>query len=321
MTAPKFLALLASTGTLLSGCDRTPQSTGTSDDTHSSILLTGRVFNDQSKPLGAVIVKLRHGLISDTTSGDGVFSIEGDLSKIPDWARTVLDTLDYYRDGNLIHFAPVAEWIDTLPDVFLVQRDISGAINLGWSVISENGISTEMPTGAVPVGSASATVWNTHGDSVSFGLEWFPLSQRYSGFVWFPYSGGIDSFKIQVKAYDSLGRILGVSQKLAFTSRAGDIPMPSFFARNTVPVVTLKASDFLVKGQASKIFALVSNPYEYPTSIWWKIGSGIWTQGSSDTLLSIPADATERNVFIRCKVVRADSLFTMDSLKIPVTNQ
>lgn len=304
----------------ISGCDNSSQATGTSDDTHSSILLTGRVFTDQSRPLGAVIVHLRHAGLSDTTDGDGRFTLRGTGATPNAIGEIALDSIDYLRDGSLVHSSGVTSWIDTLPDVFLVQRDISGSISLGWTVLSGSGISSEAPAEAIPVHSTSALLWNATGDSMPFDLEWNSESQRYSGFVWFRYTGGLDSFKVQVKALDSLGHIIGISQKLTFTSRAGDIQIPSFLGRNTIPVVALKSSETLVRGKASRIFALVSNPYDYPTTIWWKIGSGDWTPGSSDTLLNIAKDLSGSILPIRCKVVRPDSLYTMAFIKIPLSD-
>jgi|GEM_PF-7130392 len=296
------IVLLASFAiTAFWGCDRTASATGTSDDTHSSVFVTGRVFTEQNQPLGAVVVHLRHAGLTDTTNGNGVFTLTG---SIPASARSLsaVDTLDYLRDGITIYSASVATWVDTLPDLFLVQRNISGAIT----------------PGPVPVASTTATLWNAQGDSIPVPLEWNPVSQNYSGFAWFRYTGGLDSFQVRVKALDSIGRLLGESVKLAFTSRAGDILLPTFAAGNTLPVFVLSAPPSLVRGDTARIRASVTNPSGIALTYQWKIGSGPWTQGRTDTLIFVPPSTPGPNMTVNFRVSRADSLANLDSLRIPV---
>jgi hypothetical protein len=283
-------------------CDKTTSATGTSDDTHSSVSITGRVFTEESKPLGAVIVHLRHAGLTDTTNGDGAFSIKG---AIPAAARAfaAVDTLDYLRDGTVVYSVGVGAWVDTLPDLFLVQRNISGSITAG----------------SIPVASTVATLWNAKGDSIPLGLEWNTVSQNYSGFAWFRYTGGLDSFHVQVEAMDSAGRLLGKSVKLAFTSRAGDILLPTFSAGNALPGIILSGPLSLVRGDTARLRAVVTNSAVLSLAYQWRIGVGPWATSRTDTLLQVPNNLPGPNLTIHFRATRSDGIVGEDSLRIPVT--
>lgn len=298
------LALLAGiVAWTATGCDRSTEAAGTTDDTHSSIFVTGRVFNDQSRPLGAVIVKLRHAGLSDTTDGDGVFAIRGDRSNLAARALASVDTLDYLRDGQVVHSAPVSAWVDTLPDVFLVQRDLSGAIGTG----------TIFPT------SVAGTMWNARGDSLPLVLEWNLQTLSYSGFTWFRYTGAVDSFRVQVRALDSLDRITGISRVVRFTSLAGDIAMPSFDAANAFVQLALQGPSVLARGDTARLRSGATGILEIPASYSWRIGTDRWSVGAPDTLYQVPLDLPGPALWIHFRALRGDGLLSEDSLRIPVS--
>lgn len=301
----KFPTLLVLAGCLAStfvSCDENPQAGGTSDDTHSDIRISGRVFDQGSKPLGSVIVRLRGTGLSDTTDGDGRFLVAGVVPDLATRASLSKDTLDYRRDGELVHSAVVASWIETLPDLFLVQRDISGSIL----------------TGAIPVASVRTILWNARGDSLLLDAEWNALSGRYSGFSWSRYTGGLDSFQVRAFALDSLGRTIGASVKLAFTSRAGDVQIPSFVADNLVPVVSLSLPDTLVRGGSARVVASFKGAPADGFASLWRIGSGPWTAGGPDTLLLLAPDEPSRSLRIVFRAVRPDGIEVEASVDRPV---
>lgn len=285
----------------LASCELSSHSGGTSDDTHSSIAVSGRVFTQDNKPLSAVVVCLRKANLSDTTDSEGKFTLVGDI--LPAWNSTTssLDTLDYLRDGMLVHSAPVYAWIETMPDVYLVQRDISGTLS---EIPSQ-------PTNVV------ATIWNSRGEPISIDLDLNTATTRFSGFAWFRSTGGLDSFRIQIRASDSKGRPTGQSQELSFTSRAGDIQIPEFDPNNLRPRITFAVPPNSFRGAAIALHAEVKNLTGWGIQYEWSIGSGSWRKGSVDTAYTVPDDALGI-LPVRVRATRSDSLSTTDSVVIGI---
>lgn len=300
MKFPTPLVLAGCLASTFVSCDENPQAGGTSDDTHSDIRVSGRVFDERSKPLGAVIVRLRDAGLSDTTDGDGRYSIEGNLVAARSFSG--LDTADFLRDGAVVHSEGIDSWVVSLPDLFLVQRDISGSI---------------LP-GALGIASVRVALWNSRGDSIPVEVEWSPASGRYSGFSWFRYTGGLDTFQVQASARDSLGRSIGISQKLTFTSRAGDIQIPTFAADNLVPRVSLTAPERFVRGDTARVRGIVEDASGQALRYEWKIGSGGWTVGGTDTLLRVPASESGRTLAVGFRAMRDDGISDEETLVRPV---
>lgn len=288
------LAILASTLQLWS-CDQGVQVAGGSDETHSSVVdIQGRVLTKDSRPYANVIVRLRRLALLDTTDSDGRFRFQRDSLPVAARVASAVDTLDYLRDGQTILSAVVPSWITTLPDVMLVQRDLSGILagQLG-----------DVARVICVLGFPDST-------SQQIDLELVARSRRYSGFAYFRYTGGVDSFTLWVKALDDSGRMIGRSALLRFSSRAGDIALPEFDATNAVPSVRLlveTSSNTVVSSvypsadtanwrdsvNASRketihLHALVTDSFRRAARVEWNFGKG-WVQASPST--PIPATA------------------------------
>lgn len=305
MKFPIRVALAALLVSAVAGCNNQamdPVAGGTSDDTHSGISLTGRVFDGQSRPMGAVIARLRHRGLADTTNGDGRYTLRGDLSAAAGRLAASLDTLDLSRNGVVVHSLAVSAWVDTLPDVFLVQRDISG----------------EILPGQVEVGSVVALLWNTRGDTLQLPLEWNRVSRRYSGFAWSRFTGGLDTFGLEVRALDAEGHVLGLGTPLRFTSAAGDIAVPAFTMGNASVAVRLEGPSSVPRGRYASIGVDVSDPLGLPKEISWKIGDGEWVRGGPDSVFRIPVDQHSSSVLVEVSVARNDGVSGTDSFVIQV---
>jgi hypothetical protein len=298
-----FRILLPLLALWLASCELSAQSGGTSDDTHSSIAVSGRVLTQESKPLSAVVVHLRKANLSDTTDSEGKFALVGDTLVAANSSTGTLDTLDYLRDGILVHSAPVQTWIETMPDVYLVQRDISGALS---EIPSQ-------PTNVV------AKIWNTRGQSISIDLDLNTATKRFSGFAWFRSTGGLDSFRIQIRATDAKDRPTGQSQELSFTSRAGDLLIPDFDPNNLRPRITFTLPPTGKRGATIALHAEVKNLTGWGIQYEWSIGSGSWRKGRSDTTFAIPGNAPDL-LTVRVRAMRSDSLATTDSVALRIVD-
>lgn len=210
---------------LLASCDREEHIAGGSDDTHSTVLdIQGRVLTKDARPYGNVIVRLRGLGLLDTTDGEGLFRFRRDSLPVAGRAADAVDTVDYLRDGQTILSVPVPNWIATLPDVMLVQRDLSGNLLGDLTGVARVVCQLGMPDGS----------------RQSIDLELNGTSRRYSGFAYFRYTGGVDSFTARVVVLDSAGTPMGTGPTLHFTSRAGDIAFPDLGATNALPRLRLR---------------------------------------------------------------------------------
>lgn len=215
---------------------------GGSDDTHSSLEIQGRVLTKDASPYGKVIVRLRRLGIADTTDDNGRFRIASKNLGAPESGGRWIDTLDYLRDGQAIHSVAVPTSIWTAPDLYLVQRDFSGNVE-GYHQ-SLQGIWMDIVQG--------------DGGLRRIELEWNAPQHRFSGFAYFRYQAGVDSFTAIAQAIDSSGKVVGRSDSTNFTSRAGDVVLPPFSALNLLPALTMGAQ-CLADGQSWAFLATDSS--------------------------------------------------------------
>jgi hypothetical protein len=286
-------SVLPAIGSLLAGwlllvsCDDSDRLTGGSDETHSSVMdVQGRVLTSDARPLSNVIVRLRNAGFVDTTDSQGAFRLQSDSFPAVGISPAVVDTLDYLRDGQVILSVPVPAWVAILPDVMLVQRDISGAILGDGSAIAKVQGLLGLPDGS----------------SQKVELEWSSFLGRYSGFAYFRYSGGRDSFRIRIDVLDDSGRLLGRSAALRFTSLSGDLAIPTFAMANILPKVILRAGsdDFfettgldtmlVARGDSVRVFAQVPDSLSRFASLEWKLEGSTWNRQTGAG--SVPRDPT-----------------------------
>lgn len=339
---------------LLASCDSQGMVAGGSDETHSSIDIQGRVLTKDARPYGNVIVRLRGLGLQDTTDSDGLFRFQRDSMPVAARTASAVDTIDYMRDGQTVLSAAVPAWIATMPDVMLVQRDLSGQLSGPIEDISRVVCELGAPDGY-------------HHE---LDLELNPYTKRYSGFAYFRYTGGSDSFTVWVKTLDDSGRMLGRSRLLRFSSKAGDIAFPEFGANNAVPTVRIRVEDPNSHKVQSQWFsadtmdwrdsigasgkqklhlhALVVDSFRRAARVEWNLGNG-WVKSSAstpipttgcpvcyrdtaapgtssepirilyhfDTTISVPAGA-EGSWRPMVRVVDAEGNTTSDTLKVAV---
>jgi len=269
---------------LFASCDREDRVAGGSDDTHSTVVdIQGRVLTKDARPYGNVIVRLRGLGLLDTTDGEGLFRFRRDSLPLAARAADAVDTIDYQRDGQTILSVPVPTWVSVLPDVMLVQRDLSGSLGGGLEDVARVVCILNLPDGSAQ----------------EVELELGEVTRRYSGFAYFRYTGGVDSFAAVVEARDDSGRLLGRSPQVRFTSRAGDIAFPGFDATNAVPSVRLRAET-------------PENPMGWPVSIGENgVVFPVRIVGQPDTLSWRDAVVASRRETVRLHALVTDSLLRM----------
>jgi hypothetical protein len=133
-----------------------------------SIHLTGRVLDNNGNPMANTVVKLKSRCLWDTTDAKGCYCVseKKGYQKLPDPCR---DSLEFCKDSQTITKKSISNWIDTLPDLLTVQRDIYGSLS------------------SVPKSYGNMTATITGADSTPQVAQlWYNVpNQSYSGFVYF----------------------------------------------------------------------------------------------------------------------------------------
>jgi hypothetical protein len=219
---------------ILVGCDVSGEQVagGSTSETRTTLVdIQGKVVSNTGNPLPAIQVRARQLGLATTTDGNGKYQLRAEYAVL----EGTMDTLDFFRDGRKIHSLPIPAWVVTMETVVLVQREISG---------EARGLRPDHRVYAVVNGLATGTVMELENESWSeLRWTWTDYSDsltRYSGFLWFRYTGALDTFHIAIIVRDSTGLISGASEVTTFTSRRGDVVIPEFEADNQVPLFALR---------------------------------------------------------------------------------
>jgi uncharacterized protein (TIGR02145 family) len=284
----------------------TQTSTPYSSPDQYSIYLTGRVLDKDGKPMPNIIAKLIQQDIGDTTDVDGYYSISQPISHISlKSMANNLDTIQLFKDGQIITGIEISMWIDTLPDVFIVQRDIYGNLPL--------------ETDSQRVIKAVITGENISDSTPKIVELWHNLSNNsYSGFVYLVYTPQLTHYSVYINIYDNQAHLTGRSVKVNFPSTAGDINIPSFDPNNAKPTV-VAGEDTTV--DSSSIVHLYGKAIDSIGEIvkWeWDFGNtGTFKQTStSDTIIQVPPSVRQYQCII--KATDDDGNIVKDTMSVSV---
>jgi hypothetical protein len=203
----------------LSACFQTEPGGGT--ESSDGIRLTGRVVGTDLNPVAGVVVRLTSSGLTDTTDALGRYVLTGDAGKT-DGEAFVLDTLRYFKNGQSLARVSVLQWVDTLPDVQLIQRDISGLLNAtGHEVARVEAVLT-----GDGIDSANPVIAEFYHNTIS---------GNYSGFLYFAPTAYTAHYAVSIKVYGPGNKMIGQSVAVPFNSFAGNITVPEFSAGNSKP--------------------------------------------------------------------------------------
>lgn len=268
---PCLAATLLLAATALSGCTQTAPDTDTS---RHSIRLTGRVVGHNNAPVAGVAVSLSRAGLTDTTDALGRYVIT--RRKAPDETNdVVLDTLRYSMGGQALARVNVMQWIDTLPDIQVIQRDISGLLDTEGltatrieGVLTGDGIDEENP--------------------VTAEFYYNPLTGNYSGFLFFPPVSSVAHYSVQINVYGAGDVLIGQSAPVPFNSFAGNITVPAFTAGNSVPLASAGNDTAVAPGATVNLRGTASDAFGGSITKWeWSIAGSPFAQTSGgDTSFS-----------------------------------
>jgi len=269
---------------------------GTVDETDVQISLTGHVFDKEGEGVANIVARLAKTGFSDTTDSKGIYEIavsQDSLHALGISLDTLQDSLEMCQFDNVVTRMEVSEWIDTLPEVYLVQRNIYGKLNTAVKNFKRiEAVITNLDEPDSP--QQIAELWfNT-------------ATYEYSGFVYFTYKPHVQNYRIYINVYNEDSLFTGRSETVSFNSIAGDIHLPDFSPFNAVPVADA-GSDFSVytnstitlRGTATDAFGGVIVKWE------WDVGNtGTFTDISPDSSYTTTAPSSAISVAVARTISR-----------------
>lgn len=253
---------------------------GTIDETETGIGLVGSLyynghpaqyFKARLKYTGFYAVTDKNGVYSLTVSKDSLRKKGIDLSKIT-------DTLQYFNDTALVGDIGITSWIDSLPTLYIVQRDFFG----------------KFTSGTGDIGKVEAVIIQMRGSDTlrikTQSLHFFPESMGFSGFVYFTNSDSQFSYGAYINVYSKRSVFIGRSIYMGFTDDAGNIQFPDFNPCNAFPVVLAGRDTTVSAGTIVQLHARASDSFggTIEKREWDIIGQGFREITGPDTLITAP---------------------------------
>ncbi len=288
--------------------------TGTVDETDVQISLTGYIFDNEGEGVANIVARLAKTGFSDTTDSKGIYEIavsQDSLYELGISLDTLTDSIEICQFDNIVTKLEVSDWVDTLPEVYLVQRNIYGKLNTAVKNFKR----------------IEAVIANLDdpGSSLQIAELWFnTATYEYSGFVYFTFKPYVQNYRIYINVYNEDSLFTGRSETVNFNSIAGDIHLPDFNPFNTVPVAGA-GSDFSVytnntitlKGTATDAFGGTIVKWE------WDAGNtGTFIDVSPDSCYTTAAPSSAIKDFpCILRVTDNDANVALDTVNILVTEQ
>jgi len=277
--------------------------------TSNKIVLTGRVLDKNNAPVEGIVAKLAVNGFADTTDSDGQYFIEGELpdevlAKLS--AAEVLDTVIISRVEQQITSIDVVEWVDTLPDVKIAQRDFSGELanknnDVGKveAVLTGDGISEDDPI-------IAEFFYN---DNVN----------EYSGFIYFPATNDKQNFEIYINIYNSEGKFTGRSETIDFNSLAGDITISTFSSLGALPMAFAGKDTIVSIKDTIILHGEGTDTFDGKIVAWeWSIGGPGFGETSMGDSAIIAPDTENTNYICIFRVTDDDGNIAADTIIVKV---
>lgn len=303
LNRPILLLLLT---LLLCGCSD-KDLTGSEVTNENMISLTGKVIDQHGKGVAGVEARLATYGFVDTTDLAGTYAIEISNDSLTSLGINVVgtqDTLIVTQATNLLSSFDISTFVDTLPDTYLIQRNVWGKVITSLSGFTRIEAVIKKK-GELPENSKSIELWLNSS------------TNTYSGFIYMLQDIAPTIYEIFVQIYDVNGRPTGRSETVEFPQNAGDIQMPDFNASNTLPLVSISSVETAKVVTPVTFTAIVSDLYESSVaSIVWEFSDGTTVNGNTASY-TFYKDQVET---VKVTVIDNDGNIAQATQNISITN-
>ncbi len=269
---------------------------GTADTTSTGIALEGKVLTQNGVGVSNVMAKIANSNFNDLTDESGSYSITVSPDSLVTAGvdiNTLSDTVQIIHENSLVKSLNIIDWQDTLPDVFLVQRSISGTL-LG-------DVSSIVRIEAVLHNLTDTTT------APQISNLWFnPLVSSYNSFIYFKNEPVATQYSIYIRVYTSENIVSGMSPLLTFPSSAGDIQISPFDVNNVNSDIITLNNVVVSLSDTAHLSATITDNTSPIIKYEWDIGNmGNYVESPGPATTFVAPDSTRSIVYI-LKVTDAD---------------
>lgn len=162
--------------------------------------------------------------------------------------------LEVTKSGQKVMDIPVTSLVAQVPDKYLIQRNISGALSGLCDAVKKIEF---MLHGAAVTDTIYKEVWYNK------------AVKGYSGFLFMEHSDLPQEFKITINVYDSLDLLSGRSETITFNQLAGPIEIPSFDPANGAISQRIEGPTQIVVGTDVTYTRIFAIPFGTGTTFRW----------------------------------------------------
>jgi hypothetical protein len=205
-------------GTLFTNCNK--NLAGTEVTNEEAVKLVGKVLDQKGAGVPNIIAKIDKLHVADTTDNGGNYSFTISSNALKNMGivlDTIKDSVRIYNTGNVVSVLAITKWIDTLPQVYLIQRNIYGTLVTDSSDFKNL--------------EAVLTIYNSDDSIVGRMIKklWFNNGTKgFSGFIYFPTNSADLKYSVYINVYNKDSLLTGMSKTVFFDDLAGDIEIPGF---------------------------------------------------------------------------------------------
>ena len=274
-----FIVALITAAANFSCSDKVADSGGTNEN---AVCLVGKVLGQNNTGTPSIIVRLDKVPISDTTDMNGSYQLilsKAEVNNLHINLNAISDTIRIISSGNVAASITVTKWIDTLPPVYLIQRNIYGKLQTSDTNFKRiEAVIQELDQNDSCVVTFVKVLWFNTG------------TKGFSGFAYFNSLTTTQKYNIYVRVFDKDSVCLGKSRSIVFNNLAGDIEIPTFDPYSNVSVPIFAGKDTVVSINDS--VKLNAQSTAVVTKWEWSIGGGKFVETSrADTVITVPKDS------------------------------
>lgn len=253
MRTYRILATLMAT-LIVAGCDSSSSSTAPDTENNGGgSALAGKILHDNGKPFANLVVRLKSTGATTRTDANGAWSLpipgatKAFVAHV--FAARTLETVDSVvvsTDSQTIAAEPVTDYHATLPDLYIVQRDLYGSLaNFVPGKYVVTGYLT-LPDGTT----RTIPLWHNE------------VAHAFSGFIYTTYTTNVLNYSVRVVVRDTTTGdtvTTGLSPVVPFNSTAGDVSIPVFSYKNVIPSAKIVLSGTAALGNEVTLNAVVGD--------------------------------------------------------------
>ncbi len=245
------------------------------DETHTGVAIEGKVITSGGKGVANILAKISGTPYGERTDSEGYYEIVVSPDSMNNSTinfDSLSKVVEIVKDSTVIKRLAFNNWVDSLPDTYLIQRSISGKLVGDESQIKR-------------VEAVISKVNDSLNEPKVYTLWLNVLTSMYNGFVYFESDTTEAEYEVFVRVYTGNNSSTGYSQTLPFISSAGNLGLPEFNIYNSIPTVKIIGVEYISKNAYGKSVVFIGDTVSIHVKGYDRFGGVIgylWSYDNSD---------------------------------------